>query len=65
MPSNQKQTTWLPKSITLAGFSSQVLSSDKRKYPLQAFGDFWEAAWRYAEAVRHDALIHRACCWRK
>ena len=34
--------------------------SDKRKYPLQAFRAFWEAAWRYAEAVKRDPLIHRA-----
>lgn len=34
--------------------------SDKRKYPLLAFRDFWEAAWRYAEAVKRDPLIHRA-----
>ena len=34
--------------------------SDRRKYPLQAFRDFWEAAWRYAEPVKRDPLIHRS-----
>ena len=34
--------------------------SDKRKYPLEAFRSLWEAAWRYAETVKRDPLIHRA-----
>jgi len=38
----------------------QVALSDKRKYPLRAFRDFWEAAWRYADTVKRDPLIHRA-----
>ena len=40
----------------------QEALSDKRKYPLGAFRSFWEAAWRYAEAVKRDPLIliHRA-----
>jgi hypothetical protein len=34
--------------------------ADTWKYPPQAFRKFWEAAWRYAEAVKRDPLIHRA-----
>lgn len=54
----QKRTTSLLKSRTVAGFSGAL--SDRRKYPVQAFRDFWGAAWRYAEAVKRDPLIHRA-----
>jgi hypothetical protein len=34
--------------------------SDKRRYPLAEFKAFWEAGKRYAEAVKGDALMHRA-----
>jgi hypothetical protein len=33
--------------------------SDKRRYPLQHFKAFAEAARRYAELTRADPLIHR------
>src|SRR5579863_9243284 len=36
------------------------LSSEKRKYPQRQFNIFWNAAKRYAELTKSDALIHRA-----
>jgi hypothetical protein len=33
--------------------------SDKRRYPLQSFQAFVEAARRYAELTKSDPLIHR------
>ena len=37
----------------------QIALSDKRKYPVQQFRQFWEAGRRYAELTKRDALIHR------
>lgn len=37
----------------------QMALSDKRKYPVQQFRQFWEAGRRYAELTKRDALIHR------
>ena len=36
------------------------LSSEKRKYPIQQFRDFWSAATRYAELTKSDSLIHKS-----
>ncbi len=33
--------------------------SDKRRYPVAEFKAFWEAARRYGEMTKGDALIHR------
>ena len=38
----------------------QEALSDKRKYPVRPFREFWEAGRRYAEMTKHDPLIHRA-----
>jgi hypothetical protein len=37
----------------------QSALSDKRKYPVQPFREFLEAARRYAELTKSDPLIHR------
>jgi len=34
--------------------------SDKRKYPVQQFREFWEIGRRYAELTRRDPMIHRS-----
>jgi hypothetical protein len=35
------------------------LSSEKRKYPIQQFREFWSAATRYAELTKSDSMIHK------
>jgi hypothetical protein len=37
----------------------QMSLSDKRKYPVEQFRLAWEIGRRYAEMIKHDALIHR------
>ncbi len=37
----------------------QEALSDKRRYPVRQFREFWEAARRYAELTKSDALVHR------
>ncbi len=34
--------------------------NDKRKYPLQSFRQFWQAATRYVDATKGNELIHRS-----
>ena len=34
--------------------------SDKRKYPVQQFREFWEIGRRYAELTKRDPMIHRS-----
>jgi hypothetical protein len=38
----------------------QMALSDKRKYPVQPFRQFWEVGRRYAELTKRDPLIHRS-----
>ena len=38
----------------------ESLSSEKRRYPINEFKNFWTVAKRYAESTKSDALIHRA-----
>ena len=38
----------------------ESLSSEKRRYPINEFKNFWSAAKRHAESTKSDALIHRA-----
>jgi hypothetical protein len=38
----------------------EMALSDKRKYPVQQFRQFWEAGRRYAELTKGDPLIHRS-----
>jgi hypothetical protein len=38
----------------------QTALSDKRKYPLQQFRQFWDAGRTYAELTKRDPLIHRS-----
>lgn len=37
----------------------EILSSDKRKYPVQQFQAFWVSTKQYAELTKSDSLIHR------
>jgi len=37
----------------------QMALSDKRRYPMERFRDFWHAGKRYSEMTKSDALIHR------
>jgi hypothetical protein len=38
----------------------ESLSSEKRRYPIEQFRDFWSAATRYAELTKSDSLIHKS-----
>jgi hypothetical protein len=38
----------------------EIALSDKRKYPVQQFRQFWEVGRRYAELTKRDPLIHRS-----
>ena len=38
----------------------EMALSDKRKYPVQQFRQFWEVGQRYAELTKRDPLIHRS-----
>jgi hypothetical protein len=38
----------------------EMALSDKRKYPVQQFRQFWEVGRRYAELTTRDPLIHRS-----
>jgi len=38
----------------------EIALSDKRKYPVQQFRQFWEVGRRYAELTKGDPLIHRS-----
>jgi len=37
----------------------EMALSDKRKYPVQQFREFWEIGRRYAELTKRDPMIHR------
>ena len=36
----------------------EMALSDKRKYPVQQFREFWEIGRRYAELTKSDPMIH-------
>jgi hypothetical protein len=57
MPTAQKDC--LAAEVQERWIEFQIALSDKRKYPVQQFRQFWEAGRRYAELTKRDALIHR------
>ena len=38
----------------------EMALSDKRKYPVQQFRQFWEVGRRYSKLLKRDPLIHRS-----
>ena len=57
MPSSEKDRLATEVEDRWGDFQDGL--SDKRRYPLQRFNAFVEAARRYAELARSDPLIHR------
>ena len=57
MPSSEKDR--LATEVEDRWVNFQEGLSDKRRYPIQRFKAFVEAARRYAELTRADPLIHR------
>jgi hypothetical protein len=57
MPSSEKDRLATEVQDRWVEFQNGL--SDKRRYPLQCFKAFVDAARRYAELTRSDPLIHR------
>jgi hypothetical protein len=58
MPTSEKDRLAAEVASRYSAFE-EALFGDKRRYPLQQFKTFWEAARRYAELTKSDPLIHR------
>ena len=48
----------LAKDVVERWIDFEMALSDKRRYPKLQFEHFLKTAWRYAEQVRHDKLVH-------
>jgi len=57
MSESEKQR--LAAEVQVQWMALQDALSDRRRYPVEKFRAFWEAAKRYAELTRNDNLIHR------
>ncbi len=49
----------LAKDVVERWIDFEMALSDKRRYPKLQFEHFLKTAWKYAEQVRHDKLVHR------
>jgi hypothetical protein len=57
----------LAAEVAVRRVDFEMALSDKRKYPVQQFREFWEIGRRYAELTKRDPTIHRSvasCCER-
>ena len=57
MPDSEKER--LAAEVERRWLAFQDGLSDRRRYPVQQFREFWTAGTRYAELTRNDGLIHR------